>query len=128
MQNRLIQSAAEAFAAADISRSRSNSGCSSHSGRSTTRSPAIARHSHNKLFRSSSMRLKASPSLQSIQDVGDGDSSSANDTGELFFMSLTKRIKILLICKIEKNMNSCSKFQKSLTKQISVWVFLLNNE
>ena len=75
MQNRLIQSACEALASADISRSRSNSGCSSNSGsfKSSSRSPSVARRSH-RLLRSSSMRLRPSPSLHSIQDVGDYDS------------------------------------------------------
>lgn len=70
MQNRLIQSATEAFGAMDITRSRSNSGCSSNSGsfKSATRSPSITRHAHSRLFRTSSLRLKASTSLHSIQD------------------------------------------------------------
>lgn len=83
MQNRLIQSNTEAFASAEIDRSRSNSNCSSTSGsnRSVPRSPSyskrgggVASGGYNKLVRSNSMRLRTSSSLQSIQDVSDGDS------------------------------------------------------
>lgn len=80
MQNRLIQSACEALASADISRSRSNSGCSSTTGslKSAPRSPSIARRNH-RLFRSSSMRIRPSPSLHSIQDVGHLDSTTSDN-------------------------------------------------
>lgn len=76
MQNRLIQSNTEAFASAEIDRSRSNSNCSSTSGsnRSVPRSPSVSKRGYNKLGRSNSLRLRASSSLQSIQDVSDGDS------------------------------------------------------
>lgn len=81
MQNRLIQSATEAFGAMDITRSRSNSGCSSNSGsfKSATRSPSITRHAHSRLFRTSSLRLKASTSLHSIQD---SETSSSQIPGD----------------------------------------------
>lgn len=79
MQNRLIQSASEAFGAADLSRSRSNSGSSSRSGsvksNRGSRSPVATRCS-NKILRNNSFRMKASLSLQSIPDSFEGPTSS----------------------------------------------------
>lgn len=78
MQNRLIQSACEAFSAADLSRSRSNSGCSSYTGSiRSNRSPPVSKRGY-KMFRSGSFRIKPSLSLQSIQDIDDESDASSS--------------------------------------------------